>query len=314
MKRKSLLPLLLAAVLSFSIGINDADAKRLGGGGSMGRQSQSIGKGQASPAPTAPQQAPQQGAQRPGQPTTTPAPTPNRWLGPIAGLAAGLGIAALLSHFGLGGALADAIGSFLIIGLVILAVVMLLRFLRNRSGGGTKPAFAGGEPQGFQRNLGDVPPANARNADAPAAFSPNAGGAGNGVGGGLPSEPTWSIPADMNVAEFTHAAQVLFLRLQAASDAGNLADIREFTTPEMYAEIQLEISGRNGAPNVTEVFKLDSQLLGVEEINGVQLASVRFSGTIRENPGAHAERFSEVWNFAKGRDGRWLLAGIQQTA
>lgn len=309
MKRKSLLPLLLAAVLSFTVGVHDADAKRLGGGGSMGRQSQSIGKGQASPAPTAPQQAPQQGAQRPGQPTTTPAPTPNRWLGPIAGLAAGLGIAALLSHFGMGGALAEMMSSFLLIGLLVLAAVMLFRFLRNRSGGGAKPAYAGAEPQGFQRNLGDAPSANARTADAPAAFSPSTG---SGIGGGLPAEPTWSIPADMNVAEFTHAAQVLFLRLQAASDAGNLADIREFTTPEMYAEIQLEIGGRNGASNVTEVFKLEPQLLGVEEINGVQLASVRFSGTIRENPDAHAERFSEVWNFAKGQDGRWLLAGIQQ--
>jgi predicted lipid-binding transport protein (Tim44 family) len=315
MKRKSLLPLLFAAVLSFTVGVHDADAKRIGGGGSMGRQSQSIGKGQASPAPTAPQQAPQGAGQRPGQqPTTAPAPAGNRWLGPIAGLAAGLGIAALLSHFGLGGAMADMIGSFLMIGLVILAVVMLFRFLRNRSAGGAKPAFAGGEPQGFQRNLGDAPPANARTTDAPSAFNSNAGGAGNGIGNGLPAEPTWSIPADMNVAEFTHAAQVLFLRLQAASDAGNLADIREFTTPEMYAEIQMEINGRNGAANVTEVFKLEPQLLGVEEINGVQLASVRFTGTIRENVGAHAERFSEVWNFAKGTDGRWLLAGIQQTA
>jgi predicted lipid-binding transport protein (Tim44 family) len=311
MKRKSLVPLLIAAVLSFSVGMHDADAKRLGGGGSVGRQSQSVNRGQASPAPTAPQQAPQ-ATPAPGKPAAAPTPAPagNRWLGPIAGLAAGLGIAALMSHFGMGGALAEMMSSFLLIGLVVLAAVMLFRWLRNRGAGSSmaKPAFAGGEPQAFNGDLKDAPPrvpdAAPRFADAPAA---------SGAGSGTPAQPSWTIPADLDVAEFTRASKVLFLRLQAASDAGNLADIREFTTPEMYAEIQLEIGERGGEANVTEVFKLEAQLVGVEEIDGQQLASMRFSGTIRENVGAHAERFAEVWNFSKAADGRWLLAGIQQT-
>ena len=306
MKLKSLVPALLVAVLSFSIGVHDADAKRLGSGGSIGRQSQSIGKGQASPTPTAPQQAPQ-AAPRPTQPTTTPAPGGNRWLGPIAGLAAGLGIAALLSHFGMGGAMAEMMGSFLLIALVGLALVFLFRMWRNRSagaasnGGINKPAFAGAEPLAYGKSTQDAPP----RFDAPSAAPAAAVDA-------PPAGPLWHLPADMDVAAFTHSSKVLFLRLQAASDAGNLADIREFTTPEMYAETQLEINSRGGEPNVTEVFKLEAQLLGVEEVDGQQLASVRFTGTIRETVGAHAERFSEVWNFSKAADGRWLLAGIQQ--
>jgi len=304
MKLKSLAPVLFAAVLTFTLGMQDADAKRLGSGGSMGRQSQSLNRGQASPAPTAPTQAPQ-AAPRPS-PTPAPASPGNRWLGPIAGLAAGLGIAALLSHFGMGGALADTMGSMLLIAGLIFAAFMVWRLVRGRGNADTaKPAFAGAgaNPLGFNGNPGGYAQDNvARFPDAPPASAADA----------APAQPNWSLPADMDVAAFTHSSKVLFLRLQAASDAGNLADIREFTTPEMYAEIQLEIDARNGAPNQTEVFKLEAQTLGVEELNGQALASVRFSGTIREEAGADAQRFSEVWNFAKAADGRWLLAGIQQ--
>jgi len=301
MKRKSLIPILFAAVLGMSLGIHDADAKRLGGGGSIGRQSQSIGRPTAPPA--APQQAPT-AAPRPAAPppAAAPAPAPNRWLGPIAGLAAGLGLAALFSHFGMGGALASGLGSLLLIAAVIFGGVLLFRMFRGRSqnAGSANPAFAGIEPPMYREPVIDAPPhlADASPASASAA----------------PALASWTMPADIDPAAFTHSAKVLFLRMQASSDAANLADIREFTTPEMYAEIQLEIGDRQGRPNQTEVFRLDAQMLGVEEMNQQRLASVRFNGTIREEAGAQAERFSEVWNLTQGPDGRWLLAGIQQAA
>jgi predicted lipid-binding transport protein (Tim44 family) len=304
MKRKSLIPVLFAAVLGMSLGMHDADAKRLGGGGSIGRQSQSIGRPAATPA--APQQAPQ-AAPRPAAPppAVTPAPTPNRWLGPIAGIAAGLGLAALFSHFGMGGALASGLGSLLLIALVIFGGVMLFRMFRGqgRNTGPANPAYAGVEPPMYREPVIDAPP---QFSDA----SPGASSASSSA----PVQPSWTMPADIDPAALTHAAKVLFLRMQASSDAANLADIREFTTPEMYAEIQLEIGDRQGRPNVTEVFRLDAQMLGVEELNQQRLASVRFNGTIREEAGAQAERFSEVWNLTQGPDGRWLLAGIQQAA
>jgi len=290
MKLKSVLPVLFAAILSFTLAAGDADAKRLGGGGSIGRQSQSLGKGTASPAPTAPQTAPQ-----PAAPAPTPAPGGNRWLGPLAGLATGLGIAALLSHFGMGGALADTIGTMLIIAALGMLALFVFRWLRNR--GTPHPAYAEAGATGYgssnQSHMFEAPPV---------------------IGGGAPAGPAWTMPADIDPEAFNHASRVMFLRLQAASDAANLADIREFTTPEMFAEIQAEIAERGAQPNVTEVFRLESQLLGVEDAVGQQLASVRFSGTIREVEGAPAERFSEVWNLVRAADGqKWLLAGIQQT-
>jgi len=300
MKRKSLIPILFAALLGMTLGIHDADAKRLGGGSSIGRQSQSISRPTAPPA--APQQAPT-AAPRPATPppAAAPAPAPNRWLGPIAGLAAGLGLAALFSHFGMGGALASGLGSLLLIALVIFGGVLLYRMFRARSesAGPANPAFAGVEPPMYREPVIEAPPQLME--AQPAASSG-------------PALPSWTMPADIDQAAFTHSAKVLFLRMQASSDAANLADIREFTTPEMYAEIQLEIGAREGRPNQTEVFRLDAQMLGVEEANQQRLASVRFNGTIREEAGTQAERFSEVWNLTQGPDGRWLLAGIQQAA
>jgi predicted lipid-binding transport protein (Tim44 family) len=305
MKIKSVVPVLFAVVLSFTVGMHDADAKRLGGGGSIGRQSSSIGK-----SPTTPSQAPaQSAAQKPATPAPAPAPAPasgaSRWLGPIAGLAAGLGIAALLSHMGMGGALAETMGSMLLIGGLIFLALMAWRMFRNRGAtpASQEPAFAGaGSAGGPQARMMDAPPASA---------GPNATGVPVDA---APAGPSWTIPTELDVGAFTHASKVLFLRLQAASDAGNLADIREFTTPEMYAEVQLELSSRGGEHNQTEVFRLEAQLLGVEEQNGQSLASVRFSGTIRETAGADAQRFSEIWNFTRptGSQSQWLLAGIQQ--
>ncbi|MDB5803911.1 MAG: import inner rane translocase subunit Tim44, partial [Betaproteobacteria bacterium] len=238
-------------------------------------------------------------------PAAAPAPAPNRWLGPIAGLAAGLGLAALFSHFGMGGALASGLGSLLMIALVIFGGVLLYRMFRGRSqnAGPANPAFAGVEPPMYREPVVNAPP---HLVEAPQAASSAANDA--------PAQPSWTMPADIDPAALTHTAKVLFLRMQASSDAANLADIREFTTPEMYAEIQLEIGAREGRPNQTEVFRLDAQMLGVEEMNQQRLASVRFNGTIREEAGAQAERFSEVWNLTQGPDGRWLLAGIQQAA
>jgi predicted lipid-binding transport protein (Tim44 family) len=128
-----------------------------------------------------------------------------------------------------------------------------------------------------------------------------------------PAAP-WGVPADFDVPAFIRSAKVHFIRLQAAWDARNLADIREFTTPEVYAEIKMQLDEEKGANHRTEVVGLEAQLLGIEEGATDYLASVRFSGAMREDDSSSAEPFQEVWNLAKPKDGRsgWLLSGIQQ--
>jgi predicted lipid-binding transport protein (Tim44 family) len=293
-----------AVFFALTLVANDADARRLGGGRTFGKQSSSVTQQQAaSPSKqTASPTASNQPAAQP--PASAPAPqsTGNRWLGPIAGLAAGLGIAALLSHFGLGGAFADGLGSMLLIGLLLMAGVFIWRMLRRGTAVPTsvrpmEPAYATPAPQALNSNR-----------EVSVLGTPLPGSIA------APAAAPWGVPADFDMAGFLRNAKVHFIRMQAASDERNLADIREFTTPEAFAEIKMQLDEDKGAAHKTDVVKLDAVLLGIETGPTDYLASVRFSGSIREDNQSDAAPFEEVWNLSKPVAGRggWLLAGIQQ--
>jgi len=124
-----------------------------------------------------------------------------------------------------------------------------------------------------------------------------------------------NIPAGFDVEGFVRQAKLNFVRMQAANDALNVEDLRNFTTPEMFAEIKMEMQERGSTPQQTDVVTLNAGLLDVAEENGQYVASVRFSGTIRETEGAAPEPFDEVWHLTKPLDGSrgWAVAGIQQS-
>lgn len=297
----------------------DAEAKRMGGGRSMGRQSQTMQRDSAPPAQQPSRSA--QGATQPGAgaqaqraqtaPAAAATPARSRWLGPIAGLAAGLGIAALLSHFGLGGAFAAAMANVIVVALMAMVGIWLVRKLLSLRRKPAAPALAtagGAGPmahQGFGGGYG-TPASNAGFSSASAASV--AGAAGVAHAG-------FARPADFDEPAFLHHAKVNFVRLQAAWDAGDLADIRAFSTPEMFAELKLDLDARVGERNQTDVVQLQAELIDLAEGGSEYVASVRYSGLIREAPGAAAEPFAETWQLTKpmgGADG-WLLAGIQQS-
>jgi predicted lipid-binding transport protein (Tim44 family) len=301
---------MFAVVMGFLVAVQDADARRLGGGRSFGRQSPYATRPATPPSQDATRQAtPQQ-----PQPLQPPAAQPprNRWLGPLAGLAAGLGIAALLSHFGLIGPFAEALGGFLLIMLLVAAVVVIWRMLRGPTRAGPAPPRFDPVYQG-SGNLGNAQMPNMQY-DAVAAGARPGSVAALGGAGAASSEKASGVPADFDVESFLRNAKVHFLRLQAAWDARDLGDIREFTTPEVFAEIKMQIDERKGERDRTEVSDLEAQLLGIEETADGYLASVRFSGRIRESENAPFESFVEVWNLWKPKSGKagWLLAGIQQ--
>ena len=310
---KSLLLALAFATASLTLVAHDAEAKRFGGGVSKGTQSSNVTQKQAPAAPTQ--------AAKPAAPAAAPAPAPaparNRWLGPLAGLAAGLGIAALLSHFGMGGAMAEMLGSFLMIAGVALAAMFLWRMWRARQdqAAGLTPALAGA---GNQAAFGGANGGLNGGAQAPAAFTPIGGAAAAGAMAGADAAPvtngTWTIPAGFDTDDFLHIAKMYFVRMQAAWDARDEGDIRTFTTPEMFAEIKLDLVARGDAHNQTDVVSLDAEMLGVEEVGDKTMASVRLSGMIRETVGGPTEPFREVWNLVKPASARasWVLAGIQQ--
>jgi len=316
----------LVAALIGSIGlavmVPDADAaKRLGGGKSVGKQSNNVSK-QAPPAQAAPAAAPSAAA-APGAAAGAAgaaAPARNKWLGPLAGIAAGLGIAALLSHMGLGGAMADLLMNFLMIGALVMAGLFAYRMWRNRS---NPPLATAGGPSALPaRNDVAANPLSSERSSlagqamggmAPALAGSAAALAGSPAAMTNPNDGSWTLPAGFDVEDFKHIAKMYFVRMQAAWDAGDEQDIRNFTTPEMFGVIKLDLMGRTEGTQ-TDVVSLDAQVLGVEVNGDTTMASVRLTGTIRESKDGAAEAFKEVWNLEKPTSARasWVLAGIQQ--
>ncbi|MEX3930622.1 Tim44 domain-containing protein [Paraburkholderia phymatum] len=294
----------------------DAEAKRMGGGRSFGRQSNITQPHQQtapSPSPSQSPGAPAQGmqSQRPATPPPTPAPQPNRsrWLGPIAGLAAGLGIAALLSHFGLGEAFAGMMANLIVVALIAFVAIWLIRKFLGRKRDASAPAYAGSSPT---LNAGGTGYAQEPRYTAPPSGSYLAPQGNPLTTPEVAAAP--AVPAGFDSEAFLRNAKVYFVRLQAAWDAGNMDDIREFTTPEMFAEVKVDLASRGAEKNQTDVVKLDADLLGVGDRGSEYFASVRFHGLMRETMGGTAEPFEEIWNLSKSThtgEG-WLLAGIQQ--
>lgn len=281
-----------AVVLGFTLQIGDAEAKRLGGGGYSGMQRQSVAPSKSTAAPA------QQPQAAPG--AAAPAAQPKRsWMGPLAGLAAGLGLAALASHFGFG----EGLANMMMIGLLIMAVVMVVGyFMRKKSGatqqGGMQYAGAGANYGANAPRQPDFMPAGGSAAVAPVVASTSGG----------------NIPADFDVESFVRNAKVNFIRLQASNDAGNLDDIREFTSPEMFAEIKMGMSERGNAKQETDVAQLNGEVLDVAEEANRYIVSIRFTGLISEEKGAAPAPFDEIWHMTKPTDNSrgWVLAGIQQ--
>ncbi|MCP3713360.1 Tim44-like domain-containing protein [Paraburkholderia sp. CNPSo 3274] len=279
----------------------DAQAKRVGGGQSVGRQSQMAPSQPATPA--GPAQRTQQ-AQPAQQTAAAPAAAPgNRWMGPLAGLAAGLGIAALLSHFGLGEGFAQLLSNALLIGLVVFAGVALFRFIaRKRRPELAYPQSAQSQPSSDFSHPSQYTAQSAQ----PYAALPVA----------MSDSPAANIPADFDHENFLRMAKVSFVRLQAAWDKGDQGDLFEFTTPGMFAELKMDLETRGDQPNRTDVVELHAELLGVDARSTEQVSSVRFYGLIRETENVPAAQFQEIWNFVRATPGEqtWRLAGIQQLA
>ena len=293
MKALSLLAVVLT--LGLSLGISDAEAaKRLGGGKSFGMQRQMTAPTKAPTA--APTQSPSAASAATAAPATAAAQAPKRsWMGPVAGLAA------LASHLGFGGELA----SILMLGLLAVAIVAVISFFMRKRSVGQSPAMAGAGGMQYRGSETDyVPSAEKSNVVSMP---------GSGVGAN--AQATRNIPSDFDVDGFVRNAKVNFIRLQAANDAGNLDDIREFTTPEMFAEIKMDFAERHGAGQETDVVTIDAEVLEVAEEATRYVVSVRFTGLVREEKDAAAEPIDEVWHLVKPREGKggWLLGGIQQT-
>ena len=306
----------LALTLAFA-GVS-AEAKRLGGGSSVGKQSSNVTQRQAAPANAATPPA-----------AAAPAVAPKRpWGAMLGGLAAGLGLAWLASSLGLGGAFSQII-MFALLALVVMVVIgFVMRRFKGANGSAQNQspfAFQGAGSPATATTPKNYSPENVGN-DASArpwernnmAFDAAKPGTAQGsmIGSGLAGAQSWGVPAGFDAEGFLKACKANFLTLQDAWDHSDIQNLRAMMTDEMLAQIKVQLAEREshtgGGANKTDVVVLDAQLLGIEELDDVYMASVEFSGMIREDASAGASPFREVWNMTKPRSGGgWLVAGVQ---
>ena len=285
---KRFLMLLVMALTCLALLSTAAEAKRFGGGGSFGKSRATPSQQYNRPASAAP------------APVPAPASTGNKWMGPLAGLAVGAGLATMFAGGGMGGVGGMGGGMSSILMLLMLAgVVMFLIAKFKKSQQATQPnvQYAGG---GAAYNTQDT-----MQQPAP---QPN-------YGSGIASSYSGNIPQDFPVDSFLRNAKMSFIRLQAANDSKDLNDVREYTTPEVFAEISMQMQERGNTIQKTEVITINAELLEVANDGDYTIASVRFTGQLSENNNS-PENVDEIWHIQKNRqnaNAAWLLAGIQQT-
>jgi predicted lipid-binding transport protein (Tim44 family) len=288
---KKFLMLLTIALTTLSLFAVNAEAKRFGGGGNFGKQRT-----------MAPQQAQRAPSAAPSAPAAAPAPVApsgNKWLGPLAGLAIGAGLGAMFAG-GMGGmgGLGSAMGSILMILLAGVAVMFLISMFKRK------------QPQQSTQYAGAGAPYHE---PVQTAYAPQPSESANNNLNAVTTSGT--IPADFPTESFLRSAKTSFIRLQAANDRKDLNDIREYTTPEMFAEISMQLQERDNTPQKTDVITINAELLEVANEGVWAIASTRFTGQLSENNGV-AENIDEIWHVQKNLHDEkavWLLAGIQQT-
>ncbi|MFL6695100.1 MAG: Tim44 domain-containing protein [Ramlibacter sp.] len=325
-------------VAALALASLDADAaRRLGGGRSIGKQSSNVTQREgAQPAPGAPAQQNAAPANQPGnqaaRPATpapaqaAPAAAPRRpWGAMLGGLAAGLGLAWLAHSLGFGAGLANLMLVLLVVfaGLMVIGMVMRSRRPALAGAGGFQPsAFdLAREPKQYSPDkVGNDASARPWERNTTAFDAARTGGSGVQIGSALEGSQSWGVPAGFDADGFITAAKRNFQTLQEAWDRSDIATLRSMMTDGMLSEIRAQLADReshlDGQPNKTEVVMLEAQLLGIEDMGGDYMASVEFSGLIREQPSAGPTPFREVWNMTKPKSGSsgWLVAGVQALA
>ena len=271
----------LALCLGLTLSL-DANAKRLGGGKSFGSAPSHQATQTRQTAPTATAAAPMAGK-------AAAASGASRWLGPLAGLAAG----GLLASMFMG----DGFEGMQMLDMLIIALIAFLafRFIASRRKQQAQPAMAGGVP--YQRDMPQSAPASIFGGSSAASV-----------------KAPIKAPAWFNETSFVNAGREHFLSLQQHWDAYEMDKIAEFTTPQLQAFLQQERADLGDAFQSTYIDNLDVQLDGIVDQADKTIATLTFSGIEKTSRFDQGEAFSESWRMerAQGDNQPWLIAGMRQ--
>jgi len=286
---------LILMFFTFTLGLvylfqDTAEAARFGGSKSFG--SKPSYQRSAPPPPQSPSSSPTkpgQTAQKQPAAGTTPSPA-GRWGGMLGGLLMGGLIGSLLFGGGFGG--------FGLLDLLLVGggLYLLFRFIRARRMATTS---ASGGGMSFERDSAQAwgrvnfPPA--QEVASPDTQQPD-------------------LPPGFDADEFIKGAKSIYARLQAAWDKRDLEDIRSFTSPEVFNEIQQQAQ-EDPTQGKTDLLLIDPRILEVRETGNETIVSVLYDVIMRENEDELSKQVRELWHFSRNRDNPesfWILEGIQQ--
>lgn len=300
----------LVAVVMTLGAVQDAEAKRLGGGKSFGsRPGYSQPYRRATPpsaaSPTASRAAAQNAAQRQA--------LSNR--GGLMGMLGGLALGGLLGALFFGGAF-ENLNLFdiaVFVGLAALAYFLFAHLRRPAA-----PAALSG--RGFGRltpeGTGADEPVERRHSGVEGLRS-----GGWGAAADVPQDGPVAVPEGFDTVAFLNGAKRAYHMLQEAWDRGDLSELRGLTTDDVFAELQDQLGIRQGE-NRTEVLSLEAHLMEARQVGDEMEASVMFEAFLREvdegnAPEQRGQYVREVWHFIRpvtSRQPTWFLDGIQQVS
>lgn len=303
---KLLSVLFLLAGMSM-VAVDTEAASRVGGGRSVGAQRNTASQPAQKTAPAQQQQS----TQTAPAPAAQPQSGMSKWLGPLAGLALGAGLASLFMNNGIAGALGGIMMVLLLAGIAFFAIRWFMN--RGKPRQETQLQYAGASSTGSTAQVpaSSTAPAQFTGNAAPGSLAAQLGG--GAAAGAMTPMPSSQWPAGFDAPEFERQAKSNFVRLQAANDAGDASTLRDYVTPELFRELETEMKAAWGKPQKNEVVELNAEVIDVVTEGSLYIVSVRFTGKISEN-GAPAEAFDEIWHLEKPTTGRsgWLVSGIQQ--
>lgn len=297
--------LLLLTITSFAMFTQVAEAKRFGGGKSFGfyKKMPSKSFSKKSPAKTAPGAATAAGA---GAKSGA-----SKWLGPLAGLAAGGLLAAMIFGDGF-----DGIQMFDILLFGIVAFILFKLFTRRKQQYNQQNQYAG-----YQDNEDDYEqeqaPKNYQTKEMPSPQTTDYSHSGSIIGSAVSenAQPISALPAWFDEVGFVENAKSHFVSVQSAWDAADLTELESYCSPALFKALSAEMKGLQAGDNHTEVEEVNVEMLDAVTDEGYLVVSVRFTGYITEDKGEDAHAFNEIWHIRRleAGEGDWQIAGIQQS-
>lgn len=277
---------------------DDADARRFGGGRSIGRTTTVR---PSAPAGVTSNQQQFRQQQNSAMTNNAGAAAINRrgmFGGLFGGLLAGTLLGSLLFGGGFGGV---GIFDILILGLLIYFGV---KFFKNRQQKNNNNQYYA-QQSPFENTY--------TNQNQTAGQANNAASAWDNLRSDRSQQTnTYSGAGTFNTEEFLAGAKKLYVRMQESWDLRDIDDIKQFTSPIMHKDIEEQFK-EDPNPSKTEIILINASVLEVKQEGDYEQAAVLFDVLLKEAESAENEQVKEIWNFSrsKAKAGTWILDGIQ---